>query len=279
MQSISNSRRAAGGWSRSCAIDRAALLITSRDHVSSSDIKSLAAIIRRARRAPLMFSGARSCLRPRVFEVSDSAYRPRSVPLGGAFHCRGSPGRPIKISGRDYQAGAPDGGYFWSGSCFILGISQRDDRQTLFLVLAELYGKHAFDAGKKCVPEQDAEFMALLGPHTEGLTKRMMTRWLAGSKGQLASGLLGAPGAAPYPSRITASATVTGPPTVTATSQCHQTGRMTVSALGATCRSLMVAVGRPARRLIKSLAGIIKRTHPGTSYVSGCAVPSPTARF
>jgi hypothetical protein len=54
------------------------------------------------------------------------------------------------------------------------------DLQSLFLVLAERYGKYAFDAGKKCVPEQDAEFVALLGPHSEGLTKRMENRWLAG---------------------------------------------------------------------------------------------------
>ena len=54
------------------------------------------------------------------------------------------------------------------------------DLQTLFLVLAELYGKHAFDAGKKCVAEHDAQFVALLGPHSKGLTKRMVNRWLAG---------------------------------------------------------------------------------------------------
>jgi hypothetical protein len=80
------------------------------------------------------------------------------------------------------------------------------DLQTLFLVLAELYGKHAFDAGKKCVAKHDAEFVALLGPHTEkGLTKRMVNRWLAGWNNA---------------SSRSVSATVTG-----------QTGRMTVSAL------------------------------------------------
>jgi hypothetical protein len=92
--------------------------------------------------------------------------------------------RIIKRVGRD-------GGYFSSGRCFICAERKVTDLQSLFLVLAELYGKHAFDVGKKCVPEQDTEFMALLGPHIEGLTKRMVTRWLAGwnnaSRGQLVS--------------------------------------------------------------------------------------------
>ena len=65
------------------------------------------------------------------------------------------------------------------------------DLQTLSLILAELAGRHAFDAGTKCVPEQDAEFMTLLGPHTEGLAKRMANRWHAGwnnaNRGQLVS--------------------------------------------------------------------------------------------
>jgi hypothetical protein len=86
------------------------------------------------------------------------------------------------------------------------------DLQTLFLVLAELYGKYAFDAGKKCVPEQDAEFVALLGPHTEGLTKRMVNRWLAAWNN----------GSAPRLSNRHRTLHL---------SQCHQTGRMTVSAL------------------------------------------------
>jgi hypothetical protein len=47
---------------------------------------------------------------------------------------------------------------------------------------------------------------------------------------------------------------------------------MTVSALGAACRGLMMAVGRPARRLIKSLAGIIKRARYDGGYLwSGIA--------
>ena len=54
------------------------------------------------------------------------------------------------------------------------------DLETFSLILAELDGRHAFDAGKKRDPEQDAEFMALLGPHTEKLTRRMANRWLAG---------------------------------------------------------------------------------------------------
>jgi hypothetical protein len=84
-----------------------------------------------------------------------------------------------------------DGGHFQSGRCFIWVERKVSNLQSLFLVLAELYGKHAFDIGKKGVPEQDAEFMALLGPHTEGLTKRMVTRWLAGwnnaNRGRLVS--------------------------------------------------------------------------------------------
>jgi hypothetical protein len=48
--------------------------------------------------------------------------------------------RIIKRVGRD-------GGYFWSGRCFICVERKVTDLQSLFLVLTELYGKHAFDVG------------------------------------------------------------------------------------------------------------------------------------
>jgi hypothetical protein len=97
-----------------------------------------------------------------------------------------------QIFGRDYQASGPRRRLFLERELPSIWVERKvTDLQTLFLVLAELYGKHAFDVGKKRVPEQDAEFMAVLGPHTEGLTKRMVTRWLAGwnnaNRGQLAS--------------------------------------------------------------------------------------------
>jgi hypothetical protein len=94
-----------------------------------------------------------------------------------------------QISGRDYQAARRGDGYLLRRELFDLGdypttprLVERyvTDLETFSLVLAELDGRHAFDAGKKCDPEQDAEFMALLGPHSERLTKRMANRWLAG---------------------------------------------------------------------------------------------------